>query len=74
MGGNQFSTHLYFFQEMVNQKIYVLLYYLCTFSWKIYIWKVKAVSSCNQLILIISHLLNAISPLLGEVFKTFFDH
>lgn len=42
----------------------------CTFSWKIYIWKAKAVSSCNQLTLIISHSLHAISPLMGEVMNS----
>ena len=65
---------LAFFSRDGKSKKYMYYCTISTFSWKIYIWKVKAVSNCNQLILIISHLLNAISPLLGEVFKTFFDH
>ena len=64
----------FFFLRDGKSKTICTISYLCTFSWKICIWKVKAVSSCNQLTLIISNLIDAISPPLGEVFKTFFDH
>ena len=51
------------------------MYCLCTFSWMIYIWKAKAVSSYNQLTLIISHSLHAISLLLrGEILEVYFVH
>ena len=64
----------FFFLRDGNTKTICTISYLCTFSWKIYIWKVKAFSSCNQLTLIISNLIDAISPPLGEVLKILFDH
>lgn len=79
MGGDRFYPHLYHFFDSFGifsrdgkSKKYMHYCTISTFSWKIYIWKVKAVSNCNQLILTISHLLNAISPLFGEVFKNIF--
>ena len=49
MGGDRFYTHLYHFfdsfQEMVNQKIYVLLYYLYIFLEDLYLES----QGCQQL-------------------------